>query len=1395
MILCADCGIYLPNEAIFCLHCGTKIRYSYISNTIEKDKVINEHKRNLNPIGVLYENNIDTLQHSNSKEEVEKENNITFSMLNNTNSDLDIPIKSSHKLDILEKLEAYRDKLLRIDRPNRSIMLSKLYTKWSFDLGKIISRDKKLNEKIIENMILRNRPLCIVKDSDDSESAIKDKKNLKTLFRNIIQLERETGRQETYLGYPFLVGPILKDKYIRGPLILFSISIEHRREGRIPGWYIVFSKEKRPQLNKALIEAIRKESTIVFPGPLFDEFDNMIDSFSESKNIESTTTTICNKDSKKNNSTEFVFISELYKVLINNRCPITSYNDNKLIETQHFESLFKGQETIEKQNLHLVNLKIIGNFPQADTSLYKDYEEFTNRIKNNGERNFGIINRLIEKPELHKDDGQDKDQTENKLEIELDDLKPEQLNLVLDSDSSQDSIIVDSEKLNCTVVRGPPGTGKSQAIVNIAANAISKGKKVLIVCQKRAALDVVYQRLDKVGLGKYSSLIHDHNSDRSNLYKHLSIVLTSKTNLEISSIRRLPYIYNEVQEIVYKQKEILHAFQKQYFGGINIHTLYSIAKRDYQKKLDLKDIINQMDFNVLPQITYKIGSFERNFKSFDTEDCPWFHRKNFVEINYNNSERLLYIFDTTIELLKDFDVLVCSSESEQQDLVNALYILKTEKGFFKKMKPNWIHSINTVKRILKLDNNIFSENQKLINDYSIMVQKGKDVWHQILQFSDLLDEEGFKEIKDTFVAGKFDSLSSILFKMRESLKSDFENIYTYDKKKSELSSISKSFFKECSKKLKGEDNWEELLQQEILHHMIEYIENDNPILKTLPFETYYQNRTRLADLLSEQMILTRHKIINTIESQIIKPDKNSRQGTRKNNISIESYLWFKIADDLNKKRRQLPVRKLIEKYQNIIFKLSPCWLASPESISSIFPLQRDIFDLVIFDEASQTAVEKSLPVLYRGKNIVIMGDEKQLRPFDLFHFKNDDDDNKELASSMDDPASSESLLILSKRSYGYRYLDWHYRSKYQELIDFSNHSFYDGHLQIAPNTIKKHIEPPIQWINCSNGIWEDRKNMPETILVVDEIKKILLKNKDMGKKASIGIITFNDVQRNAILDEIDNRKKTDLDFDNLYSEAENLHKHPLDEIPFVKNIENVQGDERDFIIFSIGYAKDSAGIFRIMFGSLNQEGGENRLNVAITRARQQVTIICSFDPNYLDIEETKNDGLKKLKKYLQYAKAISEKDNQKVYNILTSVGTTYLSNPYLEYENILSHIIRNSQLSGKSVKELVYNKLKLLGYDVDINVGNSSYQIDLAVVNPDNPSKYLMALECDGQKFYYAKSVKERDITRPQFLESKGWHVENTWTINWWRNPQRESERLQQKIQELRKMCNNSIYG
>ncbi len=702
--------------------------------------------------------------------------------------------------------------------------------------------------------------------------------------------------------------------------------------------------------------------------------------------------------------------------------------------------------------------------------------------------------------------------------------------------------------------------------------------------------------------------------------------------------------------------------------------------------------------------------------------------------------------------------LVIHDESNQNLLLRYLKELNTANMELFNNNTALQNNLVNLREIFEKNKLFFDKNED-IDQLITKVSNGKEILQNIDLFSEFVNNNEIKTINE-----KTSNPVDLQFHIQNLYNDldDFDKLQSHDIRKSDLGITQTSILEQCISKLSKDENWRENIKQEIYHYWIEAIEQDNPILKAGYFDDYKQNQIRLTSLLEKKSNLLVRKIINSIESNSdFRPCMGKKRTQREAEYNTLTY-------ELGKKRKVKSVRKLLEEYEHILFDIAPCWLASPEMISNIFPLEQNMFDLVIVDEASQLAAERALPFLYRGTRIIIAGDEHQLKPHDLFQIKEEENDDEE-----DDTIDIESLLLLAKRRFTSTTLRWHYRSKWQELISFSNHAFYNGSLQVSPNVQLKAPKPPIEWVHCDGGIWENRSNIVEASKVVDVLHGILQEHRNK-KIPTIGIITFNDQQRNIILDEIENRQKKDPDFNELYKQVLAPASGKKDDEIFVRNIENVQGDERDLIIFSVGYAKDNEGNFRLQFGTLNQDGGENRLNVAVTRASEKIIVVSSIDPMDLrGVESTKNPGPKRLKDFLMYAQAVSNSDGKQVEQILESLSST------------MNKTQQQTKYFDSEFEELVHDRLENLGYTVETQVGYSKYRIDLAIVHPNDPSRYILGIECDGAMFHSAKSVRERDVIRQQFLERRGWVIDRIWSRNWWRNPEKEIARIKERVDLL----------
>lgn len=512
--------------------------------------------------------------------------------------------------------------------------------------------------------------------------------------------------------------------------------------------------------------------------------------------------------------------------------------------------------------------------------------------------------------------------------------------------------------------------------------------------------------------------------------------------------------------------------------------------------------------------------------------------------------------------------------------------------------------------------------------------------------------------------------------------------------------------------LEKPDRFRHIFSNSLRLAWIEYIEKQHLILKSVStpkFEQIEQNLQQAVkekEKVSEEILLVR-----TYEAACKKLEYNRLK-------NLTSYRELK--HQVSKKRNIWALRKLITHFKDEIFKLIPCWLCSPETVSAVFQMDAQLFDLVIFDEASQCFAEKGIPSMYRGRQVVIVGDDKQLAPNDLYQIRWEEDldeDDSNIA------LETESLLDLGKQFLPITSLTGHYRSKSLDLIDFSNQYFYNNKLKLLPDYhefIKN--EPAISYIKVE-GVWEKNANLIEANEVVKTIKQFLEKG-----KTDIGVITFNYKQQLLIQDLLDEEKVG------------------LPPSLFIKNIENVQGDERDIIIFSTTYAPDTRGRLRMQFGSLNFVGGENRMNVAVTRAREKIIVISSIFPHQLNVDDLTNEGAKVLKKYLEYALEVSE-------------GRYKPTLPSKSKQNLdwyLKEKLKMEQSFGLSVGTQTTATVEIPF-------------ADLAIKETDNQGiAKLRLILTDDNLYFEALSVKESHVYLPQLLQQKGWGFRQFYSRNWW---------------------------
>lgn len=453
--------------------------------------------------------------------------------------------------------------------------------------------------------------------------------------------------------------------------------------------------------------------------------------------------------------------------------------------------------------------------------------------------------------------------------------------------------------------------------------------------------------------------------------------------------------------------------------------------------------------------------------------------------------------------------------------------------------------------------------------------------------------------------------------------------------------------------------------------------------------------------------------------------------------------------ELSKQRKIMPIRKLFNQIPNLLMTLKPCLMMSPLSVSLFLESDSYLFDTVIFDEASQVCTENAIGAIVRGKQVIITGDSKQLPPTNFFTSSTSDADDYDTDDEIDDTAAYESILdeanLLPERT-----LLWHYRSRHENLIAFSNAKIYHHNLVTFPSNVENQANNGVEYFYVKEGFY-DRGGKKGNIPEAKRVAEMIFQHFNQFPHRSLGVITFGEVQQQAIETEVRYMRMKNQQYEEFFSEDK-------EDAFFIKNLENVQGDERDTIIFSIGYAKDKNGVFRMNFGPLSKAGGERRLNVAITRAKYNVKLVGSILPTDINTDRVTAEGPKLLRSYIDFALHGSD---------------------ILEREWVESDVVQHDSPFEKAV----YNFLDRKGYRLATQVGCSGYRIDMAVKHPTISGQYVLGIECDGASYHSARTARDRDRLRQDVLEKMGWTIYRIWSTDWIKDPIAEGNRLVEKVE------------
>jgi hypothetical protein len=1315
-------------------------------------------------------------------------------------------------------LRTYLRRLTNLSGNNRSLFLLRLYAEQLMDLHELNHVNGGKSFDIINALIGgRDVRLCQVLDSR-VEAVIEASKKIKKLQRVDRFLFEERGSNDLHVGWPFLRGKLSDGTPVRCPLLFFPVTIVQENNA----WYLHPRAQAGITFNKSFLMAYSYYNKVKLE-------EDLLETTFEDFNADST-----------------VFRTELYQ-LIKDKIEINFNADNFRDELIAFKN-FKRQDFENAHTngqLKLYPEAVLGIFPQAGSQLVPDYLQLLNSDSVGDLEQF-----FMEKQG-------DAQSTSN--------IREEKLFTPFTLDAYQEEAIKAVKHGQSIVVQGPPGTGKSQLICNLIADTIAAGKRVLLVCQKRAALDVVYNRLQSKNLGDFVGLVHDFRNERKTIFSKIARQIDNIEDYQaynrsidvIQTERRFFQVCRAIDQI----SEDLEQFKKALFDdsecGLSIKELYLTSDLN-APTINLRQEYQFFTFPVLAEFVRKLRSYCQYAIKFEQDAYLWRNRKSFsqftlsdlkeiekviVDINVFQTEirdkiRALLpltlnieeaeslqtresemagmiallknetIYDYFLTMVEETDdetsllwlsniervVLNCFDEDGVETSLPAEKLVQFQEALQKRISAsgNFVKLIRWnvtskdkvwLKRVLvsnnlpfsdqglkilekRLDNRLNLEHhltsmkkkawlKDLPSDYNLSNIK---VWftRQKLAIRAKLAFNTLREIRKAIHPAKYsrtdliDSMKALFhiisevpqrkrswmsyitpYQLRQLIyddnigkdfvrivKKDFDSLVDFDKLKESLAPYERETL---NKLFDAQKDWnfesmETLLQNTVRLCWIEHIEAKHPYLRSVSSMKMEEQQKELMQLVDEKQKLSHDILLSRSREQV----HLNLEYNRLNNRVTYRDLYHQVT----KKKKIWPLRKVLTDFQEEVFRLMPCWMASPESVSAIFPMTQT-FDLVIFDEASQCFAERGIPAMYRGKQLVVAGDNMQLKPSELYQARWEEEGEHP-------DVEVDSLLELTERYLPTIHLQGHYRSQSLELIDFSNRHFYEGRLRLLPDrhTLNRN-EPGIEYHNVK-GVWDDHTNVIEANAVVARVVNLVREN----SKKEIGIVTFNSPQQELILDVLE----------------ETFAQQQLS-IPtslFVKNIENVQGDEKDIIIFSVGYAPDKDKKMKMQFGSLSVNGGENRLNVAITRARERIIVICSIEPEELRTEDIKNEGPRLLKNYLQFAREV----HQRRYKPSIQQAVRQSANWFL-----------NTQLKGWT-----QHKFNNLEFETDV--------LPLADMHFKKDDHHLGIVLTDDARYYTSKSAKDSFAYLPTLIAQKNWDYHMVFSRNLWQDRERVEDSL-----------------
>lgn len=1318
----------------------------------------------------------------------------------------------------------------------------------------------------------------------------------------------ETGAHDLFVGYPFLTGVV--DGYaVRAPLVLYPVQIEREGAGA-QGFRLRPRQDESAIANQSLIRLIFNKRGFVYSDELSDELEELAGDPD------------AGPDAVRRRLAEVGLA--------------TSHTGGALVALAD-----RDEELAERGAfLEVEECAVLGLFPQSSSDLLQDYDGLLQELT---QTNASVVSLLASASVLLPDEV-----TGTAASAAPPAEAPTAP--VIAADPTQRLVISECRKHGATVVDGPPGTGKSQVIVNLVAQALRRGERVAVVCEKRAALDVVRQRLGSLGFEKALAVVHDVQEDRKTLFELISkrIEETEPSPFDASGASRAAAEHASIEQGLDARAAALRARPE----GLDLTvgelmTLASglpattVAPPPGLERLDQRRLRELIEVSIDLQPFSALWGASSPFRS-PQGSAP---RRSFASLDGRGVREVAQQLEACLSAASEYEAVAASSpvdpehvEGARGALAHAIHAraARTEPSDHEVFRsllpaaaeaPERLASTDAVRAawesssaaITKLREPIQLEaSGEMVAALSVL-RRWSRTWVRFFvigwwlarfalrrELARAWPDRAGEELTPAFLddladriaasrgwralAAAFDGLAvrHLLPSSSDALEPTVRRLVRIGPAVRDLAQTRSELRRAAAWPSDfvtpdGDLNrWEQALDARVrlLDVRDALARAAVPVQQAFPWVGVLPSASTLAALLAawtqagprvvemdallgraSELLPTAPVLLDALAAAhpssdaaawrsattsawatawLVRLERESglaslgtaaddrevdRAATRLAELEeelrefeIERTLHQvddaellrtavaekhqrrtpaqKIREELlketRKKRRLMPLRSFVRRFApSGLLGVLPVWLLSPETMAILFPRQ-PLFDLVVFDEASQCTVEAGLPVLLRAKRVVIAGDEKQMPPSSYFALGTGDGDDAspedESRREIQDILGSESLLTLARTRCAHAGLAWHYRCRHEALIAFSNHALYGGGLLTIPATASRDSRSPLRWVSVADGTYDAGENKREAERVVDVVHELLQRS----PRPSIGVITFNLRQRKAVLDAIETRCARDDDFLGRWSEA-STHES-MDERPFVKNLEQVQGDERDVIVFSLGHApqerrkKGSGSLERYVparFGPLGQRGGERRLNVAISRAKSECTVVASFEPQHLTVATSKNEGPKLFKQFLEFAHHMHHGRRLEASRILDLVRDSARARTEQRVRlPIDGYLPLASQLS------LALEEARI---PHEVDVGASTFRVPVAVLDPRDPARYALAILLDDGTS--TSSAFDQHVHRRAVLGTRGWKVISITAASWYRRPASILAEIEAAVPGARGALDSSLYA